>query len=382
MLCGSWPSQSFANEWMYSGYFKSYLVSQDEVVVNNQSAIKSNISLQNSARLLVTKTTDSGHNFELHYDLSLIAQDQNQTELDGHNSPYRIIDLEGESNASVHFKALQNLDRFNVQMHFDKGDLTLGRQAIAFGSARMINPMDTFIPFGLQALNTEYRMGIDGVRYQHYLNDFTILDVGGVVGKDLKSENSAMYVRTKGSSDGNDFELLHIVMDNIQLYGAGLQRPVFDAGTWVELVYLNAEIGSGWRSSLGFDYAMNDQVLFMMEYHFNGIGLDSPADYSSLINNESYKDAGVYLLGKNYVAPSVSVSVNPLLTMSFTITSNLDDQSQLLQMSGEYSWSENQYSHFGVHSGFGKGMDGNNVSLYSEFGAVPLMAYASYAVYF
>ena len=68
-------------------------------------------------------------------------------------------------------KTYQNLDRLNIQFQFDDSDLTIGRQSIDLGSARMIKPTDIFLPFNLQTLNTEYRIGVDAFRYQRHLSE-------------------------------------------------------------------------------------------------------------------------------------------------------------------------------------------------------------------
>lgn len=99
---------------------------------------------------------------------------------------------------------------------------------------------------------------------------------------------------------------------------------------------------------------------------------------------------GVTVLGRHYLIPSVSVTVSPLLTVTGSLTTNIEDASSLLQVASEVIWSENQYSQFGAYKGIGKGM-GEGMSreapnaqagLGSEFGATPLMLYVSYAVYF
>jgi len=95
---------------------------------------------------------------------------------------------------------------------------------------------------------------------------------------------------------------------------------------------------------------------------------------------------GVTVLGRHYLMPSVSVTVSPLLTVTGSLTTNIEDASSLLQVASEVSWSENQYSQFGAYKGMGEGMSREapnaQAGLGSEFSATPLMLYVSYAVYF
>lgn len=390
-------SSSFAYEVSTAGYLKSFLVHQEKVHhegINsgNETLEPQQLKLENSLRLMVGAQTESGHDVELHYDINPTFYGQQKPALTRNNSAslYRLADLRPDIENSNRVDVTQNLDRLNAQIHFENGDLTLGRQAITFGSARVINPMDIFIPFGLQTLNTEYRSGIDALRYQHYLDDFSIIDMGVILGEDALAKNSAAYVRMKNSIDGNDLEFIVIKLEDVELYGGGLQRSLGDMGGWLETTYISARKQGFWRSSIGVDYAFNEDIYTMVEYHYNGMGADNIDEYVQNSQTALYQKMGVTVLGRHYLMPSVSVTVSPLLTVTGSLTTNIEDASSLLQVASEVSWSENQYSQFGAYKGIGKGM-GEGMSreapnaqagLGSEFGATPLMLYVSYAVYF
>lgn len=391
-------SSSFAYEVSTAGYLKSFLVYQEKVYQdkiqqegissNNETLESQQLKLENSLRLMIGAKTESGHDVELHYDVNPTFHAQKKPVSNGNDSMslYRLADLKSDVEDSNRVDVTQNLDRLNAQIHFENGDLTVGRQAITFGSARVINPMDIFIPFGLQTLNTEYRSGIDAVRYQHYLDDFSIIDVGVILGEDALAKNSAAYVRTKNSINGNDLEFIVIKLEDVELYGGGLQRSLGDMGGWLETTYISAREQSFWRSSIGVDYAFNEDVYTLVEYHYNGMGADNIDEYVQNSQTDLYQKMGVTVLGRHYLMPSMSLTVSPLLTVTGSLTTNMEDASSLLQVASEVSWSENQYSQFGAYKGIGKGMSrdvsSSQIELGSEFGATPLMLYVSYAVYF
>ena len=101
---------------------------------------------------------------------------------------YRLTDLDTNLLDNDNKNPLyQNLDRLNFQVQMDAGDLTIGRQAISFGSARIINPTDIFLPFDVRTFNTEYRNGVDALRFQRPWGDLGEIDIGIVLGKDAKS---------------------------------------------------------------------------------------------------------------------------------------------------------------------------------------------------
>ncbi|TKB44417.1 hypothetical protein [Thalassotalea mangrovi] len=402
-----------AADWLSSGYLKSYGLFQDAVnssLSNDSSSLQS----QNALRLMGNYFADQA-NVEVHYEVLPLYSNHDlgayntrvlgQTLTRASNS-YRFKDfsatlIDGSTNALV----LQNLDRLNVQFNRDWGDITIGRQVVSFGSARFINPTDIFIPYALQTLNQEYRIGIDAVRTQIAVGDFSTLDLGLIIGADAKKQNSAAFVRYQQSIAGNDIEAIIIHLNDASLYGIGLERALGDFGIWFESAWLDARgdkvdihaqaegdspaiqpefVDSYWRMSLGFDYALTEKLYVATEYHQNGAGSDNPDDYVSLAQSAPYQRGGVYLFGKHYLIPSLSYQFSALTVFSGSVFANLSDQSIFYQIKMERSWSDNLYSDLGIYLSQGDDIypENGGIKLGSEFGAYPPSIYASIRYYF
>jgi hypothetical protein len=173
------------------------------------------------------------------------------------------------------------------------------------------------------------------------------------------------------------------------LLGGGIERAIGDMGFWFEAAYMFLEqeqVDSYWRSSVGVDYALTDSVIGMIEYHYSGAGADDPDDYLDLVELEPYQDAGVYLLGQHYLIPAVSWTATPLTFVTASGFFNLNDNSMFFSVVAEQSWSDNLYSDFGVYLSYGDNPVFDPVSgelvLGSEFGTLPLSAYASIRYYY
>lgn len=390
LLVVGWAHSTIALEWDFSGYGKSYAVYQDQISVTDSvfgeiELAEEQFQLQNAVRLMLASELSSTASFEMHYDIQPIYHSADNLDFNlaaaNQKNHYRIDDIHASLDETNHLTTYQNLDRLNIQYHLENGELTLGRQAMSFGSARNINPTDIFLPFTLLTLNQEYRSGIDAIRYQHYINDFFTLDTGLVLGTDIDRKNSAGYFRLRQSINSYDIETMLITMDKANLYGVGIQGAIADLGAWLEAAYMDAEHQQYWRVSTGLDYAVNESIFAMVEYHYNGAGEKQTENYLSNASSTAYQKYGVHLMGQHYLMPSISWTANALLNVSAAVYYNLDDSSALFNIAAETSWSDNVYSQFGLFQGFGKQTQ-SITQAGSEYGDSPLMLYTSLGVYF
>lgn len=441
------PTSSYADSFTFSGYMKSYGLAQDSITIENMGgqtqaqSIAGSFQSQNALRLMASYLSSSKGNIEIDYEIQPLyfsnsAMAEYYTEgnlgviggtVSSASNQYRFKDLDAVFNdVGNHGVVLQNLDRFNYQYSNQYGDLTIGRQVLSFGSARFINPTDIFIPFAIQTLNQEYRVGIDAIRYKADVGDFAVIDMGLVIGEDGKKQNSAAFLRGKNSVQGNDIEVIAILLDDAWLLGGGIERSIGDFGFWFEVAYMdwqqsknpqgivldnntsannsleNITLGNFatntlplagytdnyWRSSIGSDYALNEDIIFMIEYHYNGAGSNNVDDYIKLATQAPYQKAGVYLYGEHYLIPALTWLASPLVSVSASAFYNISDSSVFLSLSSETSWSDNLYSDFGLYISHGDTLQYNasnadiGYNFGSEFGAYPLSAYVSLRYYF
>ena len=369
-----------------SGYVKSFAVLQDSIdtpVISLPTAWQS----QNSLRLMAERFGESTVT-QFHYELSPVLQSRDLAALGRTfnvvSGSYRLTDPTGVINDETDKNRwYQNLDRFNIQWQLNAGDLTVGRQAISLGSARIINPTDVFLPFDVQTFNTEYRTGVDAIRFQRPLGDLGEFDVGIVLGEDAREENSAAFVQVRTNVNGMDLQFAAIRFAEHTLTGGGVQTSLGDFGFWFEIAGVSGD-DSYARASTGFDYAFNEFVFGQVEYHFNGAGSDEPGDYLGLIDDIAYNRGGVFLLGKHYLMPSVSIQAGALWTIGLQAIANLSDDSVFTSVSAARSLTDNLYMDLGVYlfAGDELTLDTTGPVLRSEYGTNPATVYASLRYYF
>ncbi len=315
-------------------------------------------------------------------------------------SSYRSVDpdeviYKGDGEGNV--RLFHNIDRLNANISLALADISLGRQAIAFGSARSVNPTDVFSPFGTQNLNTEEKNGIDAVRVRIPIQDMGEVDIGAVLGEDAERRNNAFFLRTRFCALDTDFSLIAMDFRDNLLLGADVTRAIGGAGFWAEVAYVFAgavdrriSADDYFRITVGADYSFRPGLYGFAEYHFNGPGTVRSRDYLENSAQTAYREGGVYLLGRHYLVPGISWEITPLWISTAQVVVNMTDPSCLLSPVIDYNIREDIYLSAGAFISLGdEGGVGQlplaGISQFepgSEFGMYADMFYMQMKVYF
>ncbi len=316
---------------------------------------------------------------------------------------YRLTDFRdilypGPGETPESFALYHNLDRFSLTLRMDKADIILGRQAVAWGSARVVNPTDIIAPFSFNELDKEERLGVDAVRVRIPLGTMDELDLGAVAGRRFAPGKNAFFIRGKTYQFKADISGLLLAFRNHLLLGLDVARSLGGAGIWAEAAWIipdtfresNGEKEKDYgRISLGLDYSFGGATYGFIEYHFNSAGSGRPGEYTRLLSTSAYRDGAVYLLARQYLNLGARFQVSPLVPFTGLVIFNLNDGSAVLSPQLEYNIAENIYLACGAYAGFGKmpemivPSNGSSTRLLrSEFGAYPDMLFTSFRVYF
>lgn len=297
---------------------------------------------------------------------------------------YRAVDLEEALyEESENFSVAQNLDRAMITLRSASLDFFAGRQPIAFGSARAVNPTDVIVPFTFNTLAKEERAGVDALRAKLPFGRLGELDAGVVSGDDFEPGESAAFVRLKSYVLRTDASAMTMAFRENLLLGIDLARSIGGAGAWLEAAYVFADEGSDenyLRLTAGADYSLTAKLYGYAEYHFNGAGAGRPEEYFNVITETAYADGAVYLLGRHYLASGFTCEVTPLLVLSAQALINLEDGSLLPSPVLEYSAADDVTMKLGAFLGVGSDPGGNVPR--SEFGLYPDLYFASLNIYF
>ncbi len=379
--------------------WKSFFLAMDWPEYGDARIAEQDMSGACIQRLRVHGGVSAGNlRFETAWELSARVQDPllfvNPTGLLTTEAPsHRPVDFDellypGRAGSTTVFGVLHNLDRLAVTWRLDCADLIVGRQAIARGSARMVNSTDVFAPRGFDDLDSEYRRGIDAARVRIPLGMLSEIDAGYVPAEEGDPWESSGFIRGKGYAWETDVSVLGAKVARHVLAGIDIARSVGGAGAWIEASYLFAEAGGGeeaepednfGRASLGIDYRFNDTLYGFAEYHYSGAGTGGNPALHKLPG--AARDAGVFLWGRHYAGVGATCRRFRLAPVTVLLMLNLNDPSLYVSPRVEYNIAEDIYLEAGAAVGAGESPRAPAANR-SEFGSCPDFYFTSFRVYF
>lgn len=389
------PIHSEAPEW--TGYFKNFNAAYRTPDQPDGTPGRSVGSASGRLRSVLGWKATSWLTASAAYDLSPRFESGTATlgflpSLEASRRSYRLVDFRNRIDspeAGDRFGLFHNLDRANLQFRLPGADLTVGRQAVAWGSGRFVNPTDLLAPFAYGELDVEDRVGVDAVRLRIPLGGLGELDSGYVFGRDARWDSSAAFIRSRFNWRRTDLTGLALVFQENLLLGVDIARPLGGAGWWLEAgqvmagaVRGNRDTGQDYlRLTTGLDYTLRNGTYLFAEYHFSGAGTGDSSGYLSRFSRLSLREGAVYFLARHYVGTGISRQLTPLLTVGGQVLGNLDDGSLLLAPNLDYNLAENLYVGAGGYLGVGQ-TPGPGVPFRSEFGTYPDFLFVSVRLYY
>ena len=370
-----------------SGFYKGFAIAFD----SPEAGVPVKGMVSNRLRFNLANGFSDHLSFDLAYDFILRIQNENQAEITAIDPlDYRVADLvspiyPGDNDLVGNVGVFQNLDRANVTARLSFADVIVGRQAIAWGSARVVNPTDVIAPFTYSELDTEDRPGVDAVRVRVPIGALSEVDAGYVFGRNFAVDRSAFFVRSQFNAAETDLSPLFVYFREQLLVGIDVARGIGNVGAWIEgsrvfTMGRDAAISDYFRVSTGMDYSFGGETYGFIEYHFNGAGGRDPEDYVANLNRPTYRDAAVYLMGTHYFALGTTYQLTPLVALSGQFLANVTDPSFFFSPAIEYNIEQDFYLSAGAFIGIGDRPKGEYFQ--SEFGGYSNILFFSFRIYY
>ncbi len=392
--------------WSLHGYYKDFFTAWNapEVTgVPGSAGQPAQALVLNSLRLAFRGPLAEGLSLAAAYELTPQAGDASGTAgwwPQSAANAYRIADLDARlypapGRPADNFTVAQNLDRLLLTYSPDFGDILLGRQPVAFGSAHVINPTDVLAPFSFQSLDKEERAGVDALQVRLPYGPMGEIGAGWVAGRDGRRQDSAAFLKPRFYWGETDVTFLLLAFREQVLAGLDLARSLGGASVWLEAAYTfagalerrNPEEDYA-RASVGADYSFAGDWYAYLEYHYNGAGAAFPRDYPALGARTAYAQGADFLLGRHYLCPGLTWQASPLLSAALQVLYNLADNSAFFSPVLDYSFADNVTWEAGAFLAWGRPARSDPASgipglrTQSEFGLYPNLFFMAAKLYF
>ena len=275
----------------------------------------------------------------------------------------RLLNLADDLNDGRRHRALHRLDRLNAQWRSNHWAVTVGRQAVSWGSGIVFQPLDPFNPFAPTAVDRDYKAGDDLVLIERLFDNGHDAQLLHVFRRDrLDSVNgdvASTAAKWHGYSGSLEFEVIAAQHYDTEFLGLSGRVPVGPAvlrsdiamrrgisrqtlnDDWGVLGVINIDVAFPWRGRTVYAFA---------EYFHNDFGLAElptpltalPADLQAGLERGEF-----FNLMRDYLVLGGTFEWHPLLTQQLTVITNLHDSSSLLQMQFAYDVGQNQNMQLG-----------------------------------
>lgn len=366
-----------------SGYWKSFFSATDvrDTGLGGANSREEDYWLDLTERLRVRVRAGHDRPFSAGADYELFLQWGDTTEARHRTSPAapkgvygafpvrsRLMDLDKSVVDEESVTVTHGLDRLWGQ--WEPGSqlrLTVGRQAVSWGTGMIWAPLDLFAAFSPTEIDREEKLGVDVVRLFMQVLPNVSLDV---VGEPLKLEepwsarrdDSSLAMRLGSHAGEYDLHLVAGVIQSDVVLGADFAGYLGGAGFRGELVRTLVEESDQrdyTRGVVNIDYGFaapwNPYVA--IEYFHNGLGVSDESGYIDRLGDSSVERVfarGIaYNIGRDYLGLILRVQPSFLVSLQAATLANLHDGS--LREFATVSWSLSQDFELvaGMDIGFG-----------------------------
>ena len=316
--------------------------------------------------------------------------------------PYRLAGARRDWGDGGDFRASAHLDRAHLRIAFESADVTVGRQAITFGKAWFWNPLDVFLPFGSTQFDRDYKPGVDAVRADLPLGDFSGATLVGVPGRAPSGAapaggdawyRTALVARAYGNARGWDAAAQGgKILGGYQLGGAA-SGELGGLELRGEAAWFAAQDGTGAGGSGGSEIGSHLSAVagagrgfagrglqLQAEYFYNGAARGGLKDRFALVAEGRLRHAGRHLLGA-----LASGRIHPLVSGSLAGLLGIGDGSWLAQPGLVWSAADEVEVVAGAVIARGRrpvGGTAEDLRFRSEFGTYPDFYYLETKLYF
>lgn len=277
-------------------------------------------------------------------------------------------------------------DRLYVEWGSERFEITVGRQAVSWGTALFLTPSDPYTPFNPVDPFREFRAGVDAARIRFFPSALSEIDLVVRPTRSLAGDEEVTALM-RGLTTVRNWEVS--AWGGI-VYGdpAGALGAAGSLGGWAvrgEAVLRKLPDRVVLRGTLGLDRQLQvggRDLTLAAEYQRDGLGADGPDAYLATLGSATFLRGEHQVLGRDEAVVRASYQVHPLWSLSSLVLWNLNDLSATMGPSVAHSASNDVAVVTGAFLGLGDDDATAARPLPSEYGLAGLFVYLSLSWYF
>lgn len=272
----------------------------------------------------------------------------------------RLLDLTWEVDRGDRHRLLHRFDRLALKYRSREWAVTIGRDAVSWGSGVVFHPMDLFNPFAPTTVDQDYKAGDDLIRVERLFDDGSDLEMLAVARHgEVENNTASVAFKYRALLGGSELDLLAARHYGGQVLGLGLRAPV--GGALVRSDLIAVDDVEGWTLSgvVNVDYSLavaQSSVYVFAEYFRNGFGVARLPDDLDLLPDALADRLGrgeTFTLMRDYLAVGAQFRWHALVNQNITVIANLHDASKILQTALGYDVSDAARLQVGVIKSMG-----------------------------
>ena len=268
---------------------------------------------------------------------------------------------EGSRHLAVH-----RFDRLAIEYRDPRLAITLGRQAVSWGSGHVFQPMDLFNPFAPTAVDRDYKPGDDILLIERAFAHGALQLLHVARGRASDASYAAMWHRFFGASEVELMAARHYRDD---LLGVAFKTPLGPTMLRTDIVGARVAPDGDRRISgiVNIDSAFElfgRTGLVFAEYFHNGFGVDALTAALPAALHDRLSRGELFNVMRDYLAAGGNYQWHPLWSQNVAWIVNLNDRSSLVQTSLTYDASDSARMQAGLVATLGSAGD--------EFGGRPV----------
>ena len=218
--------------------------------------------------------------------------------------------------------------------------LSVGRQAVSWGTTLLLTPADPFLPFRPEDPFREFRGGIDAARLRFYPGPLSEIDL--VIRPSRLGGDEELTALARGLTSWGSWEVSGW---GGVLYGDGAAAVAAAGGVgeWaarLEAVVREVEGRAVWRGAWGVDRTLKfggREARFVLELQRDGLGAAGPDELETLPDSSAFRRGELQVRGREELAARAAYRIHPLWNVFATALWNLSRGGALLVPGFSYS---------------------------------------------